>query len=175
MKIFNVINSQSVIFNIFLLHTIQIDIHCIHVHVHFNLTLYGLKHILILHFIDAKTSTCKNYHTCRRTMYIVYYIYYILFLVYTYVHALDVIGVHPSSSDGMLSVMQSNGSAEELHQRSVSPSLNSSLSSEHSQASSVCSSLSTTSKESRGDTSGLENGPGTTRRIGGKIPKPASK
>lgn len=81
----------------------------------------------------------------------------------------------------MLGVVKSSGYLEEVTQLgNSSQSLNSSVSSEHSQASSVCSNFSTASKESRREQSGMgvvEPGIGTgpNRRVGGKIPKPASK
>ena len=84
--------------------------------------------------------------------------------------------VQPSTSDGILTVEKSNSCSaadgEETHE--VDPqSLNSLVSSDYSQASSVCSSVSVASgKElSRATTAVAAAG----RKMAGKIPKPVSK
>ena len=92
------------------------------------------------------------------------------------------IAVQPSSSDGILTSAKSNSSSadhDETH--NLDPqSLNSSISSEHSQALSICSSVSVASvkEPSRGgETGGTTSAAAGTnsRKMAGKIPKPVSK
>ena len=86
--------------------------------------------------------------------------------------------VQPSSSDGILTVVEKSNSCsaadgEETHE--VDPQLlNSSVSSEHSQASSICSSVSVASgkESSRASTAAVA---AAGRKVAGKIPKPVSK
>ena len=83
--------------------------------------------------------------------------------------------VQPSSSDGILTIGKSSdcvADGEEAH-KADPQSLNSSISSEHSQASSICSTVSVASgKESRA-TGRTTIAAG--RKMAGKIPKPVSK
>ena len=93
--------------------------------------------------------------------------------------------VQPISSDSVLSAVKSNSSVvsstdnEEIH-KTDPQSLDSSISSEHSQASSI-SSVASVKESSRGggpfggDTGRTAAARANVRKVGGKIPKPVSK